>query len=144
MADYRTEYRQAPYGKEYTYEERKAVVEEYMEAKKAAYEAAYEEYKAMTPDEWMAEKIRHLRSEYEQDHPVNEWEAAMASAAPDEWKAYKEAKEAVDKEMVWAANISYACKAMQAALNALALAAPYAADAYFSLRQAYRDAQARE
>ena len=44
---------------------------------------------------------RHLRSEYEDAHPVNEWAAAMASAAPE------------------------------------------AADAYYSLRAAYRDALAQ-
>ncbi len=135
-------YRWALVGKEYASEEYNAAEEEYKKAHKAAYEAAYEEYKAMTPDEWMAKKIRYLR--YKHAHPANEWMEAMASAAPDEWKAYKEAKEAVDIQMVWAADISYAYKAYKAALNALALAAPEAADAYFALRAAYRDAQARK
>ena len=140
MADYRTNYRDY-YRTNSAYEE---YMKAYKEAKEAAYEAAYEEYKAMTPDEWMTEKIRHLRSEYDEDaHPANEWEAAMKAAAPEEWKAYKEAKEAVDIEMVWAAEISYAQEAMVAARNALVLAAPDAADAYFALREAYRNALAR-
>ena len=139
MADYRTNYRDY-YRTNSAYEE---YMKAYKEAKEAAYEAAYEEYKAMTPDEWMAEKIRHLRWKYEDAHPANEWEAAMKAAAPEEWKAYKEAKEAVDIQMVWAADTSYAREAMVAARNALVLAAPDAADAYFALREAYRNALAR-
>ena len=122
--------------------ERKAAMEEYMAAHKAEYERHIEEYEAMTPDEWMDVKMCYLWGEF--GSPVYDAEKALRQAAPDKWAAYEKAKKAVDIRMVWAANISDVYKGWTAAMNALAAAAPDAADVYFALRSAYRDAQARK